>query len=159
LYKGKKLSRNKRRHSEFASWLNDNSVKYIDISGSAENLINYYSEVDLHVGYRVHAHIFMSSIKKMSLLFSEDGRAKGCRSAISGMVVDGYLGYKTNAMSKVLNKLIKTYDRYEANPFSTKEAIEMIDYEVKSKGQRSKLARQSIDQNFLTMKDFLRCLP
>ena len=101
----------------------------------------------------------MSSIKKMSLLFSEDGRAKGCRSAISGMVVDGYLGYKTNAMSKVLNKLIKTYDRYEANPFSTKEAIEMIDYEVKSKGQRSKLARQSIDQNFLTMKDFLRCLP
>jgi len=159
LYTGEKLSRNKRRHSEFASWLDGQSVRYVDISGCAENLINYYSEVDLHVGYRVHAHIFMSSIKKMSLLFSEDGRAKGSRSAISGMVVDGYLGYKTNSLSKVLNKLIKNYDRYEANPFSTKEAIEMVDYEVKSEGQRSKLARQSIDQNFLTMKDFLQQLP
>ena len=57
------------------------------------------------------------------------------------MVVDGYLGYKTNAMSKVLNKLIKTYDRYEANPFSTKEAIEMIDYEVMCRCQKSTLAR------------------
>ena len=48
--------------------------------------MNYYSKVDLHIGYRVHAHIFMNSIAKKSILISEDGRAKGVKGVIGGIV-------------------------------------------------------------------------
>jgi len=46
----------------YLEWIKKNGFKYVDISGSADKLIEYYSNVDLHIGYRVHAHIFMSSI-------------------------------------------------------------------------------------------------
>lgn len=39
--------------------------------------IGFYSEVDLHVGYRVHAHLDFVSRRMPSLLISEDGRGFG----------------------------------------------------------------------------------
>ena len=57
-------SKHVERHNNFASWLDSQNISYVDISGSAENLMNYYKSVDLHIGYRVHAHIFMNSISK-----------------------------------------------------------------------------------------------
>jgi hypothetical protein len=86
------------RHNEFAKWLESQEIKYVDISGSAENLMNYYKTVDLHIGYRVHAHIFMNSISKFSILISEDGRAKAIRSVIGGIILDGYMKYKNNGV-------------------------------------------------------------
>ena len=61
-------SKHVERHNAFANWLESNEIKYIDVSGSAENLISYYNNVDLHIGYRLHAHIFMNSISKFSIL-------------------------------------------------------------------------------------------
>lgn len=147
------------QHNNFLSWLKIKGINYVDISGSAENLIDYYSDADLHIGYRVHAHIFMNSRKKLSLLLSEDGRAKGTKTVIGGMVVNGYEGFKNNFVSKVMSKLIKGYDRYQANLYSTEEAISMIDYEIKTCGYRSKLVRKAIDQNYLIMKSFIKQLP
>ncbi len=147
------------KHNEFALWLQSNNIKYVDISGSAENLISYYGVVDLHIGYRVHAHIFMNSISKLSLLISEDGRAKGSCSVIGGMVIDGYHDFKDSFFSKGMNKVFKWYDRYTANMESVKEALIMVDYEFSSQGQRLNLSRKAIDQNFLVMKSFLQSLP
>ena len=48
----------------------------IDMSYSAEKL-ELYRDFDLHIGYRVHSHIFFMSIKKPSFLLHEDGRGKG----------------------------------------------------------------------------------
>jgi len=39
--------------------------------------IEDYREYDLHVGYRVHSHIYFLSIRKPSFLLQEDGRGKG----------------------------------------------------------------------------------
>lgn len=36
--------------------------------------IEFYRQCDLHVGYRVHAHLYFLSIRKPSLLLQEDGR-------------------------------------------------------------------------------------
>jgi len=146
-------------HIDFAKWLSDQDISYIDISGSAENLIGYYRTVDLHIGYRVHAHIFMNSVKRLSLLFSEDGRAKGSQSAIGGMVVDAYTGFRSNLISKVLNKVFKSYDRYKANKLSTKDAFCILLNEETTKGQKSRLSRNAIDNNFVLMEKFMRALP
>lgn len=147
------------RHIEFSRWLTNQNISYVDISGSAENLIEYYSNIDMHLGYRVHAHIFMNSLAKMSLLISEDGRAKGSKSAINGLVINGYDGYRDGFLSKVMNRLFHGYNRYLPNQYSIDEFIHMVNYEVKTQGHRSKLARLSIKNNFYQMEDFLRKLP
>lgn len=42
-------TKHNKRHNDFANWLTSHNIDYFDISGSAENLINYYSKVDLHI--------------------------------------------------------------------------------------------------------------
>ena len=147
------------KHNEFASWLTKNDIKYVDISGSAENLMNYYSNVDLHIGYRVHAHIFMNSNAKQSILISEDGRAKGVKGAIGGIVLDGYLDFKESFFAKVSNRLLPFYDRFTANNDLTKELLDDISYENKIDFIRLKNSRKLIDYNYIIMKQFLRQLP
>jgi len=147
------------KHNEFADWLVGQGIGYVDISGSAENLMNYYSTVDLHIGYRVHAHIFMNSISNRSILISEDGRAKGVKGAIGGIVLNGYLDFKDSFIAKVLNKAFPFYDRFTANSNLTKELLSEIDYEETIDFSRFKSSRNRIDQNYLIMKQFLIQLP
>ena len=146
-------------HRAFAKWLDKQSISYVDISGSAENLMNYYENVDLHIGYRVHAHLFMNSISKFSILMSEDGRAKGAKDVIGGIVLDGFTDFKSGFISKVFNRLLKNYDKYIANEYLTKEIISNVNYEKKIDFMRIKNSRNQIDNNFNVMKQFLRQLP
>ena len=148
-----------RRHRQFANWLDSEQISYRDISGSAQNLIETYTEVDLHVGYRVHAHIFMNSIGKLSLLLSEDGRAKGSQGAIGGMVVDGYDSLRDSFSARVLRKLTGKPERYLANKHATDEMLFMLDYELSSGGQRTLTANAAIHQNIRQMKRYLQLLP
>lgn len=39
--------------------------------------IEFYRDCDLHVGYRVHAHVFFLSVRKPIILLHEDGRGMG----------------------------------------------------------------------------------
>lgn len=155
----KSASNHVKKHNEFADWLESKKIKYKDISGSAENLMNYYRNVDLHIGYRVHAHIFMNSIAQKSILISEDGRAKGVKGAISGVVLDGYFDFKSGFVSKVLNRLLPTYDRFTPNTFLTKELLEEVKYEERIDFARFKNSRGRIDSNYKIMHQFLKQLP
>lgn len=146
-------------HNEFAQWLKTNDIDYVDISGSAENLMNYYSNVDLHIGYRVHAHIFMNSISKFSILITEDGRGKATKDVIGGIVLNGFSQVKMDLLSKVLGKLTKRYDRLKANKYIEKELIDNIDYEQKIDFSRMKASRKLIDNNLNIMKMFMQQLP
>lgn len=47
-----------------------------DTSGGAESFASY-STADLHVGYRVHAHLHFLSQRRPSILIAEDGRGRG----------------------------------------------------------------------------------
>ncbi len=50
--------------------------KVHDVSFGSDK-IEDYRDYDLHVGYRVHSHIYFLSIRKPSFLLHEDGRGKG----------------------------------------------------------------------------------
>ena len=71
---------------ELIEYFRRSGFKVIDISGRLESMLNLYSSADLHVGYRVHAHILMTSWKKASVLIAEDGRGSGMSDVISGRV-------------------------------------------------------------------------
>lgn len=147
------------RHREFAQWLQERNIPYVDISGSAESLINYYSAVDLHVGYRVHAHIFMSSVAKPSVLVAEDGRGKAVEKAVGGLVISGFEHYKVNIVAKLLGRLLPAYDRYRPNQNIAKDIEAALHYENLSGGQRLCGSRLMIDRNYEVMKSFIVRLP
>lgn len=147
------------KHNEFAQWLNASGVAYVDISGSAENLVEYYSQIDLHIGYRVHAHIFMNSISRMSVLIAEDGRGKATEKVIGGMLVGGFCRYKNDLVSKALNKLFSGFDRYLANAAVSMDIIAQIKYETRSGGHRMAVSRAMIDSNIILMRNYLEMLP
>lgn len=146
------------RHQEFKNWLIKENILYKDISGSAENLINFYSQIDLHIGYRVHAHIFMNSIARCSILLTEDGRGKATKNVIGGIVLDGVLNFKENLVSKVGSKL-KLIDRYLANYNLSNELIDNLNYEKLINYYRIEESRARIDSNFSQMCRFIGQLP
>jgi hypothetical protein len=148
-----------RRHNKFAQWLKSKDISYIDISGSADNLVNYYSGVDLHIGYRVHAHIFMNSISKMSILIAEDGRGKATEKVIGGAVIEGVHHFRSGLLSKICNKLLPVYDRYIANSRVTDDVIAHFNYELYSNGYKGGVSRTLIDSNMSIMKKYLEMLP
>lgn len=139
-------------------WLNENNIAYVDISGSAESLINYYSTVDIHMGYRVHAHIFMNSISKYTILLNEDGRGKSIKNVIGGITIDAYHSFKDDYFSRKKNQLLG-FDKYDANIDLTNQLINELDYENKVDYHRFKLSRMQIDKNFEVMRNFLAQLP
>lgn len=49
------------------------NVHFMDISGSDEGF-KVYDDCDLHIGFRVHAHIYNLSRRNLSILLEEDAR-------------------------------------------------------------------------------------
>lgn len=51
-------------------------ISCVNISGESDKL-SIYDDCDLHIGYRVHAHIYNLSMGSRSILIEEDGRGAG----------------------------------------------------------------------------------
>lgn len=145
-------------HLDFINWLKSKDISYIDISGSAENLINYYKSCDLHIGYRVHAHIFMNSISKPSILIAEDGRGKALRNVFGGAVVDGYNNAREGVISKIFRKL-RINSGMLVDKRISEEVLGMLDYEFSNGLPEISSARGKINNNFKVMEKFVKQLP
>lgn len=64
-------------------------VKVVDVSFDTSKL-SLYDDCDLHIGYRVHAHIYFLSKRLPSILIHEDGRGNGVSEALGSPGIDGY---------------------------------------------------------------------
>lgn len=65
----------------FIEELEKRSIKYTDISYCADGF-QIYDTCDLHVGFRVHAHIYNLSHRNRTVLIEEDGRGAGVNQAL-----------------------------------------------------------------------------
>lgn len=142
----------------FLTFLNENNLDYIDISGSADNLIDFYSTVDLHIGYRVHAHIFCSSISKPSVLLNEDGRGKAQANVLSGLAYDAYESVNTNILLKALAKINIRIDNFKPMEKLESNILKSINYEYEN-GVKFYQPRLNIDTHYKVMKRFINQLP
>lgn len=61
--------------------LEKSNIPYYDISGSADGF-KIYNDCDLHIGYRVHSHIYCLSRRISSVLIEEDSRGAGVNGAL-----------------------------------------------------------------------------
>jgi hypothetical protein len=145
---------------ELIQFLEKNQIKIQDVSKSSEKLIEFHSQFDFHIGYRVHAHIFMSSIKKPSLLLSEDGRGKGIKSALPGIILNAYQFKKLSFVQRLTNKIIKTYFPSSIPISDLSEDIErQLKIEINQGWKRSLITADSIKHHLENMKRTMLQLP
>lgn len=62
--------------TELDELLKRDSIGFVNIAGSVDGF-SIYDNCDLHVGFRVHAHIYNLSKRNQTILFSEDIRGAG----------------------------------------------------------------------------------
>lgn len=72
-----------------ADFLKEKNIPYYDISGSAEGF-DLYDDADLHVGYRLHSHLYCLSKGIPSLLIEEDARGGGANITLGTPRVTAY---------------------------------------------------------------------
>ncbi len=144
--------------TSFLAWLAKQNISHIDISGSAEKLVEYYSNCDFHIGYRLHAHIFMSSISKPSVLLNEDGRGIGIYKVLGGINLDAYSRVTKNKLVSALHKFGIPFDHMKPANNLLQDYKNTMAYEMKS-GVRLYQPRENISLHYRVMKAFLRGLP
>lgn len=104
------------RLRDFARWFHFRSEakrigwKIVDASGDLRR-IGFYEMADLHVGYRVHAHIDFLARRKPSLLIAEDIRGLGQFEALQ----DPYRLDFSSEPHTVLESVEREIDAFEAS--------------------------------------------
>lgn len=90
----------------------ERGIEVIDISDSSEGL-RVYDSCDLHVGFRVHAHIYNLSRANRTILIEEDGRGAGVNDALGLRHISAY-AIKTieKRFDVVLSKVVDTRNHY-----------------------------------------------
>lgn len=86
----------------------ENNVNVLDISGSADGF-KVYDNSDLHIGFRVHAHIYNLSIRR-TVLIEEDGRGAGCNDTLGLVGIKAFnqeIQIEGKYFNRILNKLKK----------------------------------------------------
>ena len=146
------------RHREFAGWLTEQGIEYADISGSAERMIDFYSQIDLHIGYRVHAHILMTSLSKNSILLAEDGRGIALKDVIGKSVIDAIEKIDVSKASKVLARYAG-YDRFHPSPDLRDEIVGVVHNEVANGFVRSQTSAGAAQLLWTQMTNFTKQLP
>ena len=79
-------------------------IQSVNISGSAEKLC-IYDDCDLHIGWRVHAHIYNMSMRNLSILIEEDARGGGYNEIVGMQSIKAY-GNDLSDKNLYLNKAI-----------------------------------------------------
>jgi len=149
------------KHHALTDWLEENDINYKDISGGVDSLIELYNNADLHIGQRVHAHIFMCSTSKPSVLITEDGRGRGLKEVLNGLVFDAYHGQKKLTIpEKVIDRLkTEKEDRYLVNKKILEDVKNNLLYDLKNDNIRMKETRFQIDLHYSMMKKYIAQLP
>ncbi|WP_144478127.1 polysaccharide pyruvyl transferase family protein [Cytobacillus oceanisediminis] len=126
--------------------------------------IDFYSETDLHIGYRVHAHLYFLSERKPSFLINEDGRGTGFCNLLN---LSGINAYKSNSIGnasvKFQNKWIKKGINKSIGNFKAKNDIsdEVISYmkeEIHNGFNRFNGIDEVIDGYYKNMKQFIESI-
>ena len=79
------------RQKTFTRISDELGVESLEISGAAEGF-ERFDHVALHVGYRVHAHLYCLSHETPSYLVAEDSRGLGMLETLGALGADGFGG-------------------------------------------------------------------
>lgn len=93
---------------ELRNWCNKNGVATYNIAYSSEGF-SVYDECDLHIGFRVHAHIYSLSHRRPSFLLEEDGRGFGVNESLNLKHFSLHKSYITHILLVIWRKIFKSH--------------------------------------------------
>lgn len=100
------------------------NIQIVNISGSVDGF-SVYDTCDLHIGFRVHAHIYNLSKGNVSVLIEEDGRGSGVNEALGITSIKCLAPNATSSfkfIGRIQNKL-----RWNQNSFFENELADKLD--------------------------------
>lgn len=135
-----RIDKNKKEkeRKNLISALKEIGVKVHDISYGVDGF-KIYDDCDLHLGYRVHAHIYNLGKRNISVLLEEDGRGAGANSALklnniiaynekSRMKENKLIKHKhINKVKVKINKILKRIGLYNVENLTNKYILKNID--------------------------------
>lgn len=144
-------------HRELIDVLEGKRIKWVDLSFSANKLTHFYDKVDLNIGFRVHAHLYMLSVRKPSILLIEDGRGYGVFYSLGGLCLAA-IERKNNLLYRALNKY-RILSNCKLKQELAEDLINNISYEIENGFPRGRYIPNIIDEHFEIMKKFISQLP
>lgn len=110
-----------------------------------------YEDCDLHLGYRVHAHIYFSSLRKPTFLLAEDSRGLGVLQTLSGVGIAAWNELAEHELSR--RALARARPELLALPHRRiTEWLELaLDRELSQGFPRVETAARIIDATYRTM--------
>jgi len=159
-YTSAKDAKNTQLLSDFAKQLGMNCI---DLAYSYSNY-KKYDDIDLHIGFRVHAHLYFLSNRKPSILMHEDGRGKAMSETIGLAGVDVFkksiVRKPSDFSNKVFNKLNLSV---ESHPEVDYESIDKLNHTIDTHINNNYLLMNGVyknfDNNYSIMKKFMSSLP
>lgn len=122
--------------------------------------IAFYRDADLHIGYRVHAHLMFLSARRPSILLEEDGRGRGFAEVLpapsvrawriptAGRVLLATIG---GAPRRIERRLV----RMEADPSAIGRALDALDAFIAGDDGPYERTAETIDALYPTMRGFI----
>jgi hypothetical protein len=149
-----------RRHQQIVQWLEAEDIAYTDISGGVDKLLALYEAADFHVGYRVHAHIFMCSHRKPSVLITEDGRGRGLKDVLGGVIFDSWVPRNLTVKERLLAKVGQPVrERRTAFTGIEQDVADIVAYEQQYGLPRFAQPAGRIDLQYRVMQQYIQELP
>ena len=147
----------------FRQQLEQMEVVISNIEGSKEGF-SIYDDCDLHIGYRVHAHIYNLSRRNISVLIEEDGRGAGVNHALGLERIKAYKdnyhrivgnSIKHRLQRKVQNK-IWGIGNYECNQWVLKEIDDYLTKLSETEYKIFQSAYEIMKTSYLCMENYLQ---
>lgn len=136
----------------------------VDVSRDTSR-IRFYDECALHVGYRVHAHLYFLGKRKPSLLLEEDGRGAGASQALGVRGVPAFRRDRAGRrlLGRLRNRLVRRAGA-DPGPYRVDAAApaalgRLLREDLESGFARFARIGSTIDRHFARMQDLLRGLP
>ena len=132
-------------------------VVYHDIAFGCEGF-KLYDDCDLHIGHRVHAHIYNMSIRNRSILIEEDSRGAGVNEAMRLWGIKAYekkISSNTNLGLKIVNKVVLLT---KPNRYVTQMLNTYIDYIQETDNDLFNISYGIIDYYYKKMIDYVESI-
>ncbi len=149
---------------QLAQTASELGYEVMDTSYGLEN-VSFYEECDLHVGYRVHGHIYFLAKRKPSFLIHEDGRGRGASEALG---LPGIQGWERTLAGRVAAKVKEPHLSsilgaraldVRARKAVAEELEGYIKDELESGFDRFISLPQTIRNHYQSMVQFLEAIP
>lgn len=153
-------AKNTRKIASIAESLN---MKIADLSFSYENY-KIYNNVDFHIGFRVHAHLYFLSRRYPSLLIHEDGRGKAMSETLGIYGIDAFTKHPLNNQLYILNRIFRKLSlpiifKHDVRNNVPDIVEHMLINHIENGFRGFAGVSNIIDENFYVMKKFLMSLP